>query len=137
MRRKEKPEMDEEEMLMPNEIWIFAEQQDGRIKKTTFELLSAGGAFSKKTGQALAAVLLGHSLEEAVKHLTPFADKIYALESAAFTPYISDTYLAALQPLVQEHQPSILLGARVQQEKIFSLDWQWLCKRVTPLTARG
>ena len=37
---------------MPNEIWVFAEQQEGKVRKVTFELLSAGAEFSKKTGSA-------------------------------------------------------------------------------------
>ncbi len=95
---------------MPNEIWIFAEQQDEKVKKVTFELLSAGMEFSKKTGQPVAALLLGKGLEEAIKSLTPYADKIYLLDHPALSPYTSDAYLTAIAPLVKEHQPSVLLG---------------------------
>jgi electron transfer flavoprotein alpha subunit len=95
---------------MPNEIWVLAEQQEGRVRKVTFELLSAGIDFSKKTGQPVAVLLLGKGLEEAVKSLTPFADKIYLLDQAVFSPYTSDAYSAAIKSLVQEHQPSVLLG---------------------------
>ena len=95
---------------MSDEIWIFAEQQEGKVKKVTFELLSTGIEFSKKSGQPVVAVLLGRGLEETVKSLIPFADKIYLLDHPALSPYTSDAYLMAMAPLVKEQQPSILLG---------------------------
>jgi electron transfer flavoprotein alpha subunit len=96
--------------MMPNEIWIMAEQQEGKVRKVTFELLCAGIDFSKKTGQPVAVLLLGKGLEEAVKSLTPFADKIYLLDHPILSPYISDAYSSAISALIREHQPAILLG---------------------------
>jgi electron transfer flavoprotein alpha subunit len=95
---------------MANEIWIFAEQQEGKVRKIAFELLTAGVEFSKKTNQAVGAVLLGSGLQEAVKSLIPFADKIYLIDDPSLTPYTSDVYLMNLAPLVKELQPSVLLG---------------------------
>ncbi|OGP96649.1 MAG: hypothetical protein A2157_11905 [Deltaproteobacteria bacterium RBG_16_47_11] len=102
---------------MVYEIWVFAEQQDGKVRKITFELLSAGMEFSKKTARPLSAILLGKGLEEAVKSLTPFADKIYLLDDPVFNPYTSDAYLTAIIALVKEHQPSILLGGATSTGK--------------------
>jgi len=102
---------------MSNEIWVLAEQQEGRVKKITFELLSAGHEFSKKTGQALAAVLLGNGLNGVVKSLTPYADKVYLLDNPALSPYTSDAYQAGLIPLVTERQPSVLLGGATSTGK--------------------
>jgi len=102
---------------MPNEIWIFAEQQDGKVKKVAFELLTAGAEFSKKAGQEVAALLLGSGLEEAVKSLMPFADKIYLFDHPALIPYTSDVYLTNIADLVIEHQPSILLGGATSTGK--------------------
>jgi len=102
---------------MPNEIWVLAEQQEGKVKKITFELLSAGNEFSKKTGQRVAALLLGKGLEEAAKSLTPFSDRIYLLDDPGLSPYTSDAYVTAIVPLVKEHQPSILLGGATSTGK--------------------
>jgi electron transfer flavoprotein alpha subunit len=95
---------------MPNEIWVLAEHQDGKVRTVTFELLTAGAEFSKKTGQAVGVLLLGNNLQEAAKNLTPFADKIYLIEDPLLGPYISDTYLMSIVPLVREYEPSVLLG---------------------------
>ena len=102
---------------MANEIWVFAEQQDGKVRKAAFELLTAGTEFSKKTGQEVAAILLGSGLQDAVNNLKRFADKIYLLDDPGFTPYTSDIYLANIAELVMEHQPSILLGGATSTGK--------------------
>jgi len=102
---------------MPNEIWVFAEQQDGKVRKVVFELLTASTEFSKKTGQEVAAILLGSGLQDAVNNLKRFADKIYLFDDPGFTPYTSDIYLANIAELVMEHQPSILLGGATSTGK--------------------
>jgi electron transfer flavoprotein alpha subunit len=102
---------------MSNEIWVLAEQQEGRVRKVTFELLSAGADFSKKMNQAVGAVLLGSGLQEAVKGLTPYADKIYLMDDPALVSYNSDIYLINMASLIKEHQPSILLGGATSTGK--------------------
>jgi len=93
-----------------NEIWVFAEQREGKVRKVTFELLSAGAEFSKKTNQAVGVLLLGSGLQEAVKNLTPYADKIYLIDDPSLASYTSEAYLINMAPLIKEHQPSVLLG---------------------------
>ena len=102
---------------MSNEIWVFAEQREGKVRKVTFELLSAGAEFSKMSNQAVGAVLLGNGLQEAVKSLTPFADKIYLMDDPALASYTSDAYLIHMAPLIKEHQPSVLLGGTTSTGK--------------------
>ena len=103
--------------MMSDEIWVFAEQQQGKVRKVTFELLSAGAEFSKKLGSPLAAILLGSGLQEAVKSLTPFADKIYLVDDPSLATYTSDAYLVPMAQFIQEHQPSVLLGGATSTGK--------------------
>ena len=102
---------------MANEIWVVAEQQEGKVRKVTYELLSAGAEFSKKTGFQVAAILLGSGLQEAVKNLSSFADKIYLIDDPSLAAYTSDDYLANIAALVKEHQPSVLLGGATSTGK--------------------
>ena len=102
---------------MSGEIWIFAEQREGKVRKVTFELLSAGAEFSEKTGFQVGAIVLGSGLQEAVKTLSPFANKIYLMDDPAFASYNSDTYLINMASLIKEHQPSILLGGATSTGK--------------------
>ena len=102
---------------MANEIWVFVEQQQGKVKKVTFELLSAGAEFSKKTGSQIAAILLGSGLQEAVKSLTSFSDKIYLVDDPSLASYTSDAYLINMAPLIKEYLPSVLLGGATSTGK--------------------
>ena len=120
---------------MSNEIWVFVEQQESKVKKVTFELLSAGAEFSKKTGSQLAAILLGSGLQETVKSLISFADKIYLTDDLSLASYTSEVYSINLALLIKEHQPSILLGEPPPQEGIFSQGWPCVSRRVTLLIA--
>jgi len=95
---------------MSNEIWVVAEQQEGKVRKVTYELLSAAAEFSKKTGSQVAAILLGSGLQEPVKNLASFADKIYLFDDPSLTVYTSDAYLTNIAALANEDQPSVLLG---------------------------
>ena len=102
---------------MPNEIWVFAEQQEGKVRKVTFELLTAVAEFSIKTNQAIGVILLGSGLQQAVKGLTPYADKIYLIDDPALASYTSDAYLVNMAPFIKEHQPSVLLGGATSTGK--------------------
>jgi electron transfer flavoprotein alpha subunit len=102
---------------MSNEIWVFVEQREGKVRKVTFELLSAGAEFSKKTGSQLAAILLGSGLQEAVKSLSSFADKIYMMDDGSLASYTSEAYSINMAPLIKQHQPSILLGGATSTGK--------------------
>lgn len=102
---------------MPNEIWVLAEHQDGRVRKVTFELLTAATQFSKKTGQEVSAILLGNDLQDAGDSLKPFADKIYWVEDPSLSQYTSDAYLENIAQLVAEHQPSVFLGGATSTGK--------------------
>jgi len=102
---------------MPNEIWVLAEQREGKVRKVTFELLSASAEFSEKTGFQVGAIVLGSGLQEAVKSLSPFADKIYLMDDPALASYTSDTYLINMAPFIKEHRPSVLLGGATSTGK--------------------
>ena len=102
---------------MPNEIWVFAEQQEGKVRKVTFELLTAVAEFSKRTNQAVGVILLGSGLQQAVKGLTPYADKIYLIDDPALASYTSDAYLVNMAPFIKERQPSVLLGGATSTGK--------------------
>jgi electron transfer flavoprotein alpha subunit len=103
--------------MMSDEIWVFAEQREGKVRKVTFELLSAGAEFSKKTGSELAAILLGSGLQEAAKSLSPFADKIYLMDDPSLASYTSEAYSINMAPLIKQHQPSVLLGGATSTGK--------------------
>ncbi len=95
---------------MAGAIWIFAEHQDGTIRKTTLELLGKGRELAGQLGVELAALLLGSGVEGLSQELTAYADKIYQWDDPLLERYNSDVYLQAIAGLAEKEHPQILLA---------------------------
>ncbi len=105
---------------MAKGIWIFAEVKDGKVRKVAFELLSQGKKIAERTGEELAAVLLGSGVEGLAKEFEGYADKVFWMDDPLLGIYTSDAYAAALTDLCREHQPSVFLsGATVLGKDLF------------------
>lgn len=100
---------------MAKGIWVFVEQHNGKIKKVTYELLSAGRKAADSLGEKLCAVLPGKGVAGLAPGLGEYgADKVFVLESDALEKYSNDGYANAVAELAKEKQPSaILLGCTV------------------------
>ena len=63
------------------DVWVFAEQIDGRIQSVTFELLGEGRKLADALKMNLCAVLLGHNTQGMVRELFERgADTVYAAD---------------------------------------------------------
>lgn len=95
---------------MENEIWVFAEQKDGKVRNVVFELLSASARFSEKIKAKVSAILLGSGLSEAINSLIPFSDRIYVIDDPSVSPYTSESFLLNISHLIREKRPLLFLG---------------------------
>jgi len=50
-------------------IWVFAEQHQGKVQEVAYELLATGRRLAKDRGCELAAVVLGHNVQDSASHL--------------------------------------------------------------------
>jgi len=100
---------------MAKGIWIFAEHREGKIKKLTYELLSAGRKIAEKTGEEVSALLFGKGISGLVDSLGKYgADKVYLADNEKLAKYTTDFYGKMLSELAKKNQPSvILLGCTV------------------------
>lgn len=100
---------------MAKGIWVYVEQRDGKLKKVTYELLSAGRKVADSLGEELCAVLPGKGVAGLAAALGEYgADKVFVLESDALEKYTTDAYASAVAALAKENDPSaILLGCTV------------------------
>ncbi len=93
------------------DIWIFAEQRDGKVQNVAFELLATGKELAEDRRCSLCSVLLGykvsHLAQELIKH---GADKVYVLDDPNLGEYEADTYTDALNKLILKHKPEIILA---------------------------
>ena len=103
---------------MSGAIWIFAEHKDGKLKKTAFELLSAGLKLKEKAGVELEAVLVGSGVEGLAAELGHYgASKVYVCDAPVFANYSVEGYAKAVCDLVGDNGPSVLLGGATTQGK--------------------
>lgn len=91
-------------------VWVFCEQQEGRLMPTTLELISQGRILADELGVELCGVLLGDGVESLTQNLGGYgADRVYLCQSPLLRDYTTDAYARVLCDLVAAHKPEILL----------------------------
>lgn len=118
------------------DIWVFAEQEDGVLSGTTFELLAKAHDLKAKLGgtDAVAAVLLGSGVAGLAPTLFAYgAEKVIVAENDALAQYSARPYEKALVQLCEKRKPSIFLfAASVQGRDVAP---RVMCSLRTGLTA--
>ena len=96
------------------DIWVFAEQTDGRIAEVVFELLTKARELKAQRGNGcrVCAVLLGDGLSASIeKDLSDYgADVIYKVEAPELAVYEANVYVDAVAQLVAKHKPEVILA---------------------------
>ena len=96
---------------MSNDVWIVAEQKEGKLKKVSLELLGIGKKLAEKTGGALSAILLGHGIESLAAEMDGYgAANIFVCDSEALKDYSNEGYTKVIADLAKTHNPAMLLG---------------------------
>lgn len=118
------------------DIWVFAEQEDGVLSGTTFELLAKAHDLKAKLGgtDAVVAVLLGSGVAGLAPTLFAYgAEKVIVAENDALAQYGARPYEKALVQLCEKRKPSIFLfAASVQGRDVAP---RVMCSLRTGLTA--
>jgi len=94
-------------------VWVMAEQFEGKLKAVSFELLAWGRKLSLKLDVPLVSILIGDGvsgadLEQLIKY---GADEVYSVQDRELAFFICEPYAAALEKLIKEYKPAILLAA--------------------------
>ncbi len=101
-----------------SKVIIYGEIKGGKLKKTAFELASAGRKLADELGGDLAAVVMGSQAEQFAPELAKYgADTVLVVESPELDSYNSEYYAQALAQVVREKQPEILLLSHSMQGK--------------------
>lgn len=91
-------------------VWVFAEQREGRLMPTVFELLGEGRKLANTLGVELAALLLGNGVESLCDELGAYgADRVILAESELLSDYNTESYAKVVCDLVTERKPEIML----------------------------
>ncbi|MGN0846080.1 MAG: electron transfer flavoprotein subunit alpha/FixB family protein [Kiritimatiellia bacterium] len=92
------------------EVWVFAEQEDGRLSDVPRELLGKGRELADQLGVPLAAVLMGDGVEPLCAQLFEAgADRVHLVEDAELKVFRGKAYRHAFVELVKACAPQIVI----------------------------
>jgi len=93
------------------DVWVWAEQDGGKIQSVTYELLGEGRKLADALGMKLAAVLLGHNVRNCATELMERgADIVYLADRPELEYFQDEPYAAVLTDLVRRRKPWIFLS---------------------------
>lgn len=101
-------------------VLIFAEHQDGKLKKTSLELASKGQELAAGIGGQVEAVLIGSGVEGLANELAPYGvKKVYVLSNPKLEKYNTLGYVKVLADLANEVKPEIFMTTASPASKDF------------------
>jgi electron transfer flavoprotein alpha subunit len=108
-------------MLMNKEILVFAEQQEGKITRPTWEAVAAGQKIAGDTGSSVTLAVLGDKSSALASELVAAETAgVLAVESPSLAEYTPDGYAAALAELVRARQPHYVVFSHTYQVRDFA-----------------
>ncbi len=92
------------------DVWIFAEQRDGKLTKVAAELVGKGRLIAQSLGATTVAVLLGKDVSGLAQELVAYgADEVLVAEHELLERYTTDAYAKVFCELARERKPEIVL----------------------------
>ena len=101
-------------------VWVFIEQEGGKIADVSLELVCKGRELAAQLGVKTEALLLGDKLEKCVDTLYSYGcDTVYLAEDPRLEPFTVLPYAKVIMDLIREHKPNILLfGATLKGREL-------------------
>src|SRR3954469_12068560 len=97
-------------------VYVVAEHRDGKLKKSTFELLGASSAAGNETH----AILLGDGVEGLAKELGQYGAKtVHLVQNPALKLYTGEAYANAVTELVKAGNPDVVLASHTPTGRDF------------------
>jgi len=113
-------------------VWVFVEQEGGKIADVSLELVSKGAELAAKLNVKLEAVLLGNNVAHCCDTLFSYGcNKVILAEDPRLEPFTVLPYAKVIMDLIREKHPNILmfgatmkgreLAPRIASEKLAGL----------------
>ena len=91
-------------------VFVFAEQDGGKLAEVSLELLSKGRELADALGQHLAAVLCGHGLTEQPQQLIACGcDLVYVADDPRLAVYTTLPYARVVSEVVEAGKPDVVI----------------------------
>ena len=95
---------------MAKNIWVFCEQRDGELQSVALELLGVARELAEKTGEKVAALLLGHNIKSKAQELIAYgADRVYVVDDKKLATFVTEPYAQAVTQIAKAYEPSVIL----------------------------
>lgn len=92
------------------DVFVFAEQRDGKIQNVALELLGKARELADANNEKVVAILLGKNIKsEAQGLIAAGADKVLVVDNDLLKDYLTEPYTQAITQIIHEQKPSILL----------------------------
>jgi len=109
------------QIFMNNEILVFAEHQNGKIARGTWEALVAGQQMAKELEGAVSVVILGEGIAGLALQLAQAKVKeVLAAESPLLKDYTADGYSLSLEQLLKSRPVRYLVLGHTYQVRDFA-----------------
>lgn len=95
------------------DIWVYAEQRQGKLAPVVIELLGEGRKLANVKGIKLNAILVGNEVEHLVDELYSYgAETVYLCKDSKLENYTTDGYSKVICDAIGKYKPEIfLIGA--------------------------
>ncbi len=95
---------------LKGEVWVFAEQEEGKLSDVPRELLGKGRELADRLGVRLGAVLMGENVAGLAQELFEAgADVVHLVEDAALKVFRGLPYRRAFVDLIRTVEPQIVI----------------------------
>ena len=104
---------DADDLSAYRDVWVFAEQNDGKIESVTYELLGEGRKLADAKGGQLAVLVIGH--ETAAVHQTlaeSAADKVLVCDAPVLKAYNAEIYASVIADVITAVDPGLASRSR-------------------------
>jgi len=106
---------------MSANILVVMEQRNGAWNRMSFETLAAGQQLAEQLGGACSAAVVGHGIDVLAKDLgNKKVGTTYIVDHILLNEYTADGYTAALEQLVREAKPDLVLFPHTYQVRDFA-----------------
>ncbi|MGH9381841.1 MAG: electron transfer flavoprotein subunit alpha/FixB family protein [Thermoanaerobaculia bacterium] len=95
---------------MSRRIWVVAQQRGGKLHRMSLETLAAAHVLASRVDGEVRGVVLSATPEPAAAELAAYAlAGVLAVQHPALDPYTPGAFVAALESLIRDRQPNIVL----------------------------
>ncbi len=109
------------DLIMPDEILVFAEHQGGKLTRSTWEALAAGQCLAQDLATTVWAVILGENVSGLASEVSAAdLDEVLSANSTLLADYTADGTTQALCEVIQNRKPRFVVFSHTYQVRDFA-----------------